>query len=171
MKTDRIQLRKIEDQDIENVYKGLSHPSVIQYYGVSFHSLEATKEQMDWYKALEDEQKGQWWAVCSLDGTEFYGAGGLNDWDHEHHKAEIGFWLLPDYWGKGYMSEAMPLICQHAFSEMGINRIEGFVENSNENCKRAMAKLNFVLEGTMRNWECKNGVFIDIDVYSQLKSD
>ena len=171
MQTNRIQLRKIKGQDIEHVFRGLSNPSVIQYYGVSFHSLEATKEQMDWYKMLEEEQKGQWWAVCLLDGNTFLGAGGLNDWDHKNHKAEIGFWLLPDYWGRGYMTEAMPLICHYAFNEMGINRIEGFVESNNKNCKRAMAKLNFVLEGTMRNCEYKNGGFISLDIYSKLKTD
>ena len=171
MKTNRIQLRKIQGQDIENVHRGLSHPSVIKYYGVSFLTLEATKEQMDWYKALEEEKKGLWWAVCSLDGSTFYGAGGLNDWDHENRKAEIGFWLLPDYWGQGYMPEAMPLICDYAFNEMGINRIEGFVESSNQNCKRALGKLDFKLEGTMRSCEYKNGTFIDIDLYSRLKSD
>jgi len=171
MQTNRIQLRKIQDQDIENIFRGLSHPSVIKYYGVSFHSLEATKEQMDWYSMLEKERKGQWWAVCSLDGKTFLGAGGLNDRDHENRKAEIGFWLLPDYWGQGYMTEAMPLICEYAFHEMDINRIEGFVESNNKNCKRAMAKLNFTFEGTMRNCEYKDGAFISLDIYSKLKTD
>lgn len=46
--TKQLILRQITQSDLPNIYKGLSHPKVIPYYGVSFESLEATQEQMDW---------------------------------------------------------------------------------------------------------------------------
>ncbi len=52
IETDRFTLRQFTDDDLENVFAGLSHPEVTQYYGVRFDSLEATKEQMDWFKDL-----------------------------------------------------------------------------------------------------------------------
>lgn len=170
LETDRIILRKITDADLENVYIGLSHPEVIKYYGVSYNSLESTKEQMTWFKELEKNETGIWWAICSRDNGTFYGAGGLNDLSKEHKKAEIGLWLLPEFWGKGIMKEAMPLICDYAFNELGLHRIEGFVESSNQNCKNAMAKLDFQHEGTMKDCEVKNGEFISLDIYAKLKS-
>lgn len=167
MNTNRLLLRKIVQSDIDNIYRGLSDPMVIKYYGVSFTSVEATKEQMTWYK--EPEQC--WWAIYSADGQVFYGAGGLNDLSEEHKKAEIGFWLLPEFWGKGIMKEAMPLICNYGFEKLGLHRIEGFVESSNQNCKRAMAKLDFEYEGTMRECEVKNGEYISVDIYSKLQTN
>ncbi len=165
IKTERLLLREIVASDIQNIYRGLSNPQVIKYYGVSFDSLEATEEQMDWY-----EQPNQyWWAICSMDDQVFYGAGGLNDLSETHQKAEIGFWLLPDFWGKGMMSEAMPAICNYGFHQLGLHRIEGFVEASNQNCKRAMAKLDFAHEGTMKDCEVKNGEFVSVDIYAKLK--
>lgn len=168
IQTSRLRLRPIQTDDIQDVYQGLSHPEVIRHYGVSFDSLEATQEQMDWFAQLEREQTGRWWAVCSADGQIFYGAGGFCDWSQEHRKAEIGFWLIPEYWGKGFMQEAMPLICQYGFKEMNLHRIEGFVDAQNGNCKRAMAKLNFVHEGTMKECELMGGVFLSIDIYACL---
>lgn len=165
IKTERILLREIENSDIKDVFKGLSHPDVIKHYGVNFQSLEATKEQMEWFA----DAKQQWFAICSIDNTEFYGAGGLNDISKEHHKAEIGLWLLPEYWGKGIMGEVMPLICNYGFEELHLHRIEGFVDSQNTNCKRAMSKLDFVLEGTMRDCEIKNDEYISVDIYSRLK--
>jgi ribosomal-protein-alanine N-acetyltransferase len=44
MKTDRIILREITDLDLENIFRGLSNPDVIKYYGISFDSLKATKK-------------------------------------------------------------------------------------------------------------------------------
>jgi len=163
--TDRILLREIIGLDLENIYNGLSHPDVIKYYGVSFDSLEATKEQMTWFA----DKKQMWWAICSLDNQTFYGAGGLNDIDKKEGKAEIGLWLLPDFWGKGIMKEALPLITDYGFEQIKLSRIEGFVETDNSNCKNAMSKLDFVNEGTMKDCEIKNGKSISIDVYAKTK--
>jgi ribosomal-protein-alanine N-acetyltransferase len=167
--TNRLLLRQFVDTDIENVFKGLSHPKIIKHYGISFDSLEATKEQMTWFADLEKDGTGIWFAVCSLDNKTFYGAGGLNSLSKEHKKAEIGFWLLPDFWGQGIMKEAMPLICDYGFDKLGLHRIEGFVEAENTNCKKAMAKLDFRHEGTMKDCEIKNGKFISLDIYAKLK--
>ncbi|WP_196887498.1 GNAT family N-acetyltransferase [Aureivirga sp. CE67] len=165
LKTKKILLREIEYSDIKNVYKGLSDSKVIKHYGVSFHSLEETKEQMEWF--AKEEQK--WFAICSLDNEEFYGAGGLNDISKMHKKAEIGLWLLPDYWGKGIMKEAMEIICNFGFEKLNLHRIEGFVDSENVKCKKAMSKIDFELEGTMRDCEIKNDKYVSVDIYSRLK--
>lgn len=168
LQSERVILRQFIDADLENVYKGLSHPDITKYYGISFDSLAATKEQMNWFADLEKHEKRIWWAVCSKIDGKFLGAGGLNDLSEEHKKAEIGFWLLPENWGKGIMFETLPVIYNYAFESIGLNRIEGFVETENTNCKKALAKLNFKLEGTMKDCEIKNGKFISLDIYSKL---
>jgi [ribosomal protein S5]-alanine N-acetyltransferase len=171
IQTNRLLLRRFEDKDIENVYKGLSLPDIIKHYGINFDSLESTKNQMKWFADLEKNETGMWFAVCSSDNKTFYGAGGLNNRSIEHKKAEIGFWLLPDFWGKGIMKEAMPLICNFGFDKFGLHRIEGFVESENSNCKKAMAKLDFKHEGTMIDCEIKNGKFISLDIFSKIRKD
>lgn len=171
IKTDRLLLRQFEESDLENVFKGLSHPDIIKHYGISFDNLESTKEQMAWFADLEKNETGMWFAVCSLDNKTFYGAGGLNDLSKEHKKAEIGFWLLTDFWGQGIMKETMPLICNYGFDKLGLHRIEGFVESDNTNCKNAMAKLDFQYEGTMKDCEVKNEKFISLDIYSKIKTE
>ncbi len=167
--TKRLLLRQFVESDIENIYKGLSHPDIIKYYGVNYKTLEETKEQMKFFADLEIKETGIWWAVCSLDNKTFYGAGGLNSLNKEHKKAEIGFWLLTDFWGQGIMTESIPLICKYGFDKLGLHRIEGFVETDNINCKKAMVKLDFKHEGTMKDCEIKNGTFISLDIYAKLQ--
>jgi [ribosomal protein S5]-alanine N-acetyltransferase len=170
IKTDRLLLRQFDENDIEHVFKGLSNPDIVKYYGVSYQTLEATKEQMNFFADLEKNGTGIWWAVCSSDNKTFYGAGGLNSLSKKHKKAEIGFWLMPEYWGKGIMTEALPLICNYGFNNLGLHRIEGIVETENRNCKSAMAKLDFQHEGTMKECEIKNGRFISLDIYAKIKA-
>ncbi|RYD57890.1 MAG: N-acetyltransferase [Sphingobacteriales bacterium] len=166
--TERLLLRKITIADKPWIYQGLSHEDVIKYYGVSYDSLEATQVQMDWFESLEREGTGIWWAICSTDNNTFYGAGGLNSLSEKHRKAEVGFWLLPEHQGKGIMTEAMPLILEYGFRKLQLHRIEGIVESENEACKKAVEKLGFTYEGTMRECEIKNGRFINLDIYAMF---
>jgi [ribosomal protein S5]-alanine N-acetyltransferase len=170
IKTKRLLLRQFVESDLEHVYKGLSDPEIIKYYGVSYKTLEDTKAQMQFFADLEKERTVICWAVCSLDNKTFCGAGGLNSLNKEHKKAEIGFWLLTEFWGQGIMTEVMPIICNYGFDKLGLHRIEGLVETDNLNCKNAMKKLDFRHEGTMTDCEIKNGKFISLEIYAKLKS-
>jgi ribosomal-protein-alanine N-acetyltransferase len=167
-KTERLSLLRIAAGDLEHIYRGLSDPRVIQYYGVSYPTLEATQEQMEWFAGLEESGTGLWWKVCSADGNFFFGCLGFSSLSQEHRKAEIGFWLLPEYWGHGILAEAVPLVVDYAFKGLAVHRIEAFIESENLKSKRAMEKLGFVLEGRMRDCEIKGGRFISLDIYSTI---
>ncbi|HEX5024481.1 MAG TPA: GNAT family N-acetyltransferase [Agriterribacter sp.] len=168
-KTNRLLLRQFSEGDVDDVYTALSHPDVIRYYGVRYDSVEGTQTQMDWFAELEATGKGRWWAVCSPDGSMFYGAAGVYHVNEIHRKAEIGFWLLPAYWGKGIMKEAIPLILDYAFKHFDIHRMEAFVETENRNSKTLLTQLHFEHEGTMKDCEIKDGNFISLDIYARLK--
>jgi [ribosomal protein S5]-alanine N-acetyltransferase len=171
LQTHRFILKEIENTDIENIHKGLSNPELTKYYDVHFPTLEATKEQMDWYADLKQNGTGIWWGIYSKETQEFCGAGGYNSLVRTHKKAEIGLWLLPEFWGKGIMTEVMPLLFKIGFEQLDLNRIEGIVQSENSKCKQALAKINFTHEGCMRQWELKEGNFIDVDLYAILKQD
>jgi hypothetical protein len=62
--TKRLLLRKIIPSDQPAIFKGLSDPAVIKYYGVCYTSFEAAAEQMKFYDDLLKDDTGIWWAVC-----------------------------------------------------------------------------------------------------------
>ena len=164
--TGRLLLRQFNDSDLENVFLGLSHPQVIKYYGVHFNTLEDTKKQIQWFSDIEKDGTGIWWAVCSADNSIFYGAAGLYYFDRKDKKAELGFWLMPEFWGRGIMSESLPLAMLFGFKEMNLARIEAEVETENEQSKRVLEKLKFTSLQTKKNCEIKNGKYISLDVYT-----
>lgn len=171
IKTTHLLLRPINEADIYPVWKGLSHPEVIRYYGVSYSTLEETKVQMEWYATIEKEKTGQWWAICDPDDQHFFGAIGFHDIHPAHRRAELGFWLLPEFWGKGYMTEAASAVLQYGFHDMELHRIYAYVEAENQNSKKILHKLGFEIEGTMKECECKNGKWIDLEIYALISSD
>jgi len=79
--TSRLLIRPIEDDDITFVHRALSNPIIYNFLTIRYDTLEATKEQMEWYKHLSESGKGFWWAICDKNtksikkqkaGTGFY---------------------------------------------------------------------------------------------------
>ena len=171
METQNYYLKEIEDTDIKHIHRGLSNSEITKYYDVHYETLEDTKEQMTWYANLKKNGTGLWWGVYDKKTDEFCGAGGYNDLDERDRRAEIGFWLLKEYWGKGIMKEVFPKLYELGFVKLNLNRIEGYVVSDNVKCKAAIEKINFTHEGTMREYEIKNGEKISLDLYSILKSE
>lgn len=169
--TDRFHLRSFKDDDIELVFRGLSNPNVIEYYGISFMTMTETKKQMEWYAQLERDETGQWFAITSLEGDRFYGAAGFSSWNKEHQKAEIGIWVMPEFWKRGIMREVFPALCKYGFAHLNLFRIEAFIEAENDACLKAIQKVHFTHEGTLRKCENKRGRFIDLHIYSRLVID
>lgn len=167
--TERLLLRRIDPTDQNAVFQGLSDPAVIEFYGVSFSSFSATQEQMEWYEDLWQKKTGIWWAICDKKEQEFLGACGYYEYEQEHHRIEIGYWLLPKYWGKGYVQEALKEVIGYAFDELKVERIEAYVETGNNPSDKVLQKQGFLYEGTMRNCEFKNNKFISLRVFGLLR--
>ena|SRR6218665_2010980 len=166
--TQRLLLREIEPADIDKVFEGLSHPDVIQYYGVSYKSLEATKAQMQWYADMIEKDTGRCWAICPADNSNFYGVITLPFWEKEHRRAELGYWLLPAFWKQGIITEAARRVIEYAFTEMNLHRIKAESEDDNAGSIATLKKLGFVYEGTQRECEIKNGRFINLQIFALL---
>jgi len=169
--TERLHLRLIQPADADFILQGLSDERVTQYYAVHYHTPEAVQEQMRFYENLLAQGTGAWWAFSLAGQQELIGACGLNSIAPEHRKGEIGFWLLPDYWGAGYVAEAARAVLGYAFEQMQLNRIEAIVEDGNIQSEKLLEKLGFSFEGRLRESEIKGGRYIDLLYYSILRRE
>lgn len=171
LQTTRLLLDRFGPEDQGFVFKALSHPDVIRHYGVEYHTLEATKGQMNYFENLYTQKTGIWWKVVSKERGEPLGAIGMNNYQKLHNRAEIGYWLLPEHWGKGIISEAMEAMVDYLFREWGLHRIEAVVEAGNSNSSRVLERAGFVYEGTLRDCEIKQGKYISLLMFSLLATD
>jgi RimJ/RimL family protein N-acetyltransferase len=64
------------------------------------------------------------------------------------HKApEIGYWLGVPYWGHGYATEAARAVIDHAFEDLGLERLEAGARVSNPASRRVLEKCGFQWSG------------------------
>jgi ribosomal-protein-alanine N-acetyltransferase len=73
---------------------------------------------------------------------------------------------MPEFWGKGIITESLLLAIDYGFQKMHLKRMEAEVETENRMSIRVMKKLQFVYQRTKKDCEIKNGKYISLDVYA-----
>jgi len=63
---------------------------------------------------------------------------------------DLGFALLPQYWGQGYAREAATAVLRHGREALGIRRIVGISLRGNIRSRRLLEALGFQLERPIR---------------------
>jgi ribosomal-protein-serine acetyltransferase len=84
---------------------------------------------------------------------------------------EIGYWLAENAQGKGIILNACVALIDFCFFYLKLNRIEIKCGVGNLKSKSIPEKLKFTKEGILREAELLNGQFIDLQLYSLLKTD
>ena len=104
------------------------------------------------------------------DGT-LVGAISLMSVSREHQRAELGYWIGPEFWNNGYCTEAVRAVVAYGFDEMGLQRITAHHLARNPASGRVMTKIGMTHEGTFRRHIRKWDVFEDIVLYGLLRDD
>ena len=102
---------------------------------------------------------------------EFAGLIGFKDIDHVNDKIEIGYWLIEKMTGKGIATAAARKMVNLAFRNMEMNRIVIRCGVGNTKSSAIPRRLGFSFEGIERNGERHYHIYIDLEVYSLLKSE
>jgi ribosomal-protein-alanine N-acetyltransferase len=73
----------------------------------------------------------------------------------------IGYWIDQDQAGHGYIAEAVVVVVQFAFEQLGLHRVEICIVPRNERSHRVMQKLGVREEGLAQRYLEINGVWED----------
>jgi RimJ/RimL family protein N-acetyltransferase len=77
----------------------------------------------------------------------------------------------PHFWGKGYGTDAMKLLMQYAFQELGLYRVGLNVISANERAMRLYERLGFIREGAQRECVYRDGKRLDLVYYGILRHE
>lgn len=170
--TPRLLLRKFRRGDAAAVFAYASDPEVARYTIWDHHrSIKTTRRFVDLVlKAYRQGQPAPW-AIVLRSNDKLIGAIGLRNWAVDHSRAEVGYVLARDYWGQGYVSEALHAVLEFGFSRMSLNRIEAKCVPENLGSIRVLEKAGMQCEGLLRDYEFVKGAYQDLNIYSILKRE
>lgn len=123
------------------------------------HVTNLPKERLDYPFAIEKN------------GT-LVGLIHIKESDVLNRKTEIGYWLSEKYQKQGIMTKSLGKVCDFAFHELDLNRVQLKCGVGNTASSNIPKKLGFTLEGIERYGELmSDNTFIDLEIYSKLQSD
>ncbi len=91
--------------------------------------------------------------------------------DWKGKKTSFGYWLSPEFEGKGIVLRCVKELIKYAFNKLDLNRIEISCAEDNFRSRALPEKLGFIREGILRDNYYLNGDLHNLVVYSLLKSD
>ena len=81
----------------------------------------------------------------------YVGSSSLRPESWEAGSFEIGYWVRASAAGQGYITEAVKLLVEYAFTHLHANRVEICCDERNERSAAVARRLGFVQEGRLRN--------------------
>lgn len=94
-----------------------------------------------------------------------------SDYNPRNGSAEIGYYLLPDYRGRGLMRWSVSALCGLLFERAGLRKVYAQTGSFNEASVRLLRGLGFHLDGVLREHHELNGEFLDDCVFSLLRRE
>lgn len=140
--TKRLALRTLDLQHTEAVYQHFSSIDVTQFMDIEpCKDLKEAEEMIQFH--LDDS--GCRWGVFDSTTSALIGTAGFHLWQatNEMSKAEIGYDLAREYWGAGFMQEALIPIIDFGFTNMKLDLIEATVDPANLRSIRLLERLGF----------------------------
>jgi len=172
LETDRLILRKMIPEDAGAVFAYASDPEVTRYVSWETHlSIEDSRAFLN-LAANKYRSGGEPdWGIVYKGDHRLVGTCGIVSWEPYHGRAELGYALSRDYWGRDLMAEAVRAMISFGFKKMNLNRIEARCIAENTASARVMEKAGMLYEGTLRQRELIKGEHRDMKVYSILRDE
>ncbi len=168
-----IELRSIDEKDaaeiLEIVTRNYEHLRPFLHWVTSDYSLESAQEFVRQTQKAVAENTGQTFGIFYQE--KIVGVISFVKFNWKSRRAEIGYWIDKNYEGKGIVTESCETLVNYAFEELNMNRIEIQCATENTRSRQIPERLNFKLDGVLRQFLWRHTRFFDMAVYSMLMEE
>jgi RimJ/RimL family protein N-acetyltransferase len=131
LETERLWLRKLTLEDVDDLYEALGDPYSMRFYPHPF-SRDEVVGWVEWARrSYADRGHGLWGLVLKESG-ELVGDCGLVVQDIDGDQmVEVGYHVKPNHQRRGLATEAAVACRDHAFEAVGVDRLIALVRVEN----------------------------------------
>lgn len=171
----RLVYKALEDADFDLFYELNSNEEVMKY--AYLDRICSREEAFEAYKNIlvsqQDFEKGTRY-VARIKTSNM--PIGIVDYDVVLHHAnggifEIGYFLLPRFWGQGFAAEMGTAIIDYLFHNFPIHKVTASANAKNKKSESVMVKLGMTKEGELKKARYKDGQWDDEVKYGLLKEE
>ena len=163
--TTTIHLERSNESHLEGITALYNDPAVArQVLQMPFQSVEAWRNKL----VTDNERRLQ---LVAVHGGEVIGQLGLEQYPRVRraHVGSFGMGVAPAWQGKGVGSRLLAAALDVADNWMNLRRVELTVYADNEAAHHLYRKFGFEVEGRMRDYALRDGVFVDTLSMARLR--
>jgi len=161
LETPRLRLRPFTEADVDDIWPVVSNPDFPKMMTWAAHGNRG--ETLGYVQAVNkglEQNAGVVWAIehekrvigsIGLDSMVFAMRALRMD------RAELGFWLAPEHWNKGLMTEAGDAVMRCAFHTIGLHKVTVGCISENVASRRVIEKLGFRYIGRLEDDVWRDG--------------
>ncbi|CCO46207.1 putative Acyl-CoA N-acyltransferase [Vibrio nigripulchritudo SOn1] len=172
IETERLILRALSENDAQDLYDIFSDHQVMKYWNCApWDGLDVATQFIKTSRDSMNNNKELTLGIYLKDSGNLLGKIMLFNLEQESRRAEIGFGINRNFWGKGVVFEAASALIEYAFNSLELRRIEAEIDPLNVASGNALERLGFVKEGLLRQrWEI-GGVVSDSVLFGLLAGE
>jgi RimJ/RimL family protein N-acetyltransferase len=148
------------DAEISDTTLRIPHP----------YTSEMAAEWIGTHETIREKGRALFYAIDLKSSGGLIGSTGI-DIDLPHSRAEIGYWIGKEFWGRGYATEAAGRLLEYVFAVLKLHRATAHHFARNPGSGRVLEKLGMKREGHLRSHILKSGVWEDIVQYGILHNE
>ena len=172
IETNRLLLRRITLHDAEDIFALRTNKEVRKHLDKDPpSSVEEIRNFILKIDAQINANELITWAMTKKEEGKFIGQISFHRITKEHHRAEIGYLLMHEYWRQGFTDEAVKALIDFGFSKMKLHSIEAQTNPNNEASIQLLLKNGFVQEAYFRENYFYKGKFMDTPVFSLVNKN
>ncbi|MBS0387070.1 MAG: GNAT family N-acetyltransferase [Proteobacteria bacterium] len=168
----RLLIRSVTEADLPSLIDVNGDDAVTQY--LPYASWRGIEDARAWFarmNALQAAGGALQFVIIEKRGARAIGTCLLFRHEESSARAELGYVLGREHWGRGYMDEALRRLIDCAFGELGLRRLEAEVDPRNARSARVLTRLGFVHEGLLRERWLTRGVPCSVNIYGLLQRE
>jgi [ribosomal protein S5]-alanine N-acetyltransferase len=175
----RLLLREYKVEDTPEMEKYLSDPQVLRYFQLPWSvggQFKVDQRFIDRLGARRLQNPRCYFDLAITDKVEsgFLGGCSLYVFSEENREASLAYWLAPQFWSKGYATEAAKMLLWLGFTQAGLHRIFAICDVNNTASSRVLEKAGMEREGKLRehlwhnnNWRSSYLYAVLVDQWKQ----
>jgi ribosomal-protein-alanine N-acetyltransferase len=167
--TKRLILRPLEPSDADSIFEYSKSPAFRRC--LKRKRPFTQKDVLKFTSGILEKDPLLYWVVILKENTRVIGDCGLCEWNQDAQRAELCYAISPDFWNRGYATEAVDCALRYGFEQRKLNRIEAHCNTGNAASEKVLQKNSLKLEGILRQYIQCDGEPLDMKMYSILKQE
>jgi ribosomal-protein-alanine N-acetyltransferase len=163
-------LRRIEPRDAAAYDKYRADFEVTRYTSIDVANEPAALVFPMLEKAFAEKRSIRW-AISPKATGVMAGDCGFFEINVPHARAEIGYVIAREHWGRGVGTSAVRTMVRWGFEALDLHRIEAIIHPKNLRSIQIARKSGFGREGTIRGRTLIRGAYQDMELFGLLRDE